>query len=209
MPYLTPDALPAGRVCRTIQIPDTLYFIAAVSGALRELTFVKNWEQFGAATPEDTAQTALVMMNEYYAGENCMIGMVVPFVTTLPPANVLVADGSVYNRVDYPLLYAGLPAALIIDPDTFAVPDLRDVFVMSAGVTYPPLSTGGEAEHDLSITEMPTHAHQITNLIAGVGPVEAGVAIMPAPGLTSFDGGGQPHNNLPPYTALQYGVVAK
>lgn len=35
----------------------------------------------------------------------------------------------------------------------------KDVFILAAGETYPAGSTGGEAEHVLTVEEMPKHAH--------------------------------------------------
>ena len=38
---------------------------------------------------------------------------------------------------------------------------LKDVFLMAAGDSYPAGSTGGEAEHALTVDEMPNHTHMI------------------------------------------------
>ena len=42
-----------------------------------------------------------------------MLGQVVAYITASPPSNVLPCDGTVYNRVDYPELYAVLDLSLI------------------------------------------------------------------------------------------------
>lgn len=87
--------------------------------------------------------------------------------------------------------------------------DLRGKFVLGAGGDYSVGNTGGEEEHTLTIDEMPAHTHEITPFDAqkeydgpnneyawdsrGTGSVE-----------TSSVGGGEAHNNMPPYYALCY-----
>jgi len=63
--WLTPNEEVDGVVCRPLFIPvdDQLYFLAAVNGALLELTHVWNWEDFGTMSAQDAAD----MMNEMYA----------------------------------------------------------------------------------------------------------------------------------------------
>lgn len=88
---------------------------------------------------------------------------------------------------------------------------IKDRFLLGAGDTYSNGSTGGEATHTLSIEEMPSHAHDVNV----VYPFEAG-GVNPYVPYTStnkvyakghFDivqetGGGQPHNNMPPYLTV-------
>ena len=70
--------------------------------------------------------------------------------------------------------------------------------------------TGGEATHTLTVNEMPAHAHTVNINIQHVdGSITSAESL--TSGLqrggrrryfdtTSVDGGGQAHNNLPPYT---------
>jgi hypothetical protein len=77
--------------------------------------------------------------------------------------------------------------------------------------TYAAGSTGGEATHTLTIDEIPAHAHNVdlqslnSNSDAGSGRIATGG--QGAEGLiplieTSSVGGGQAHNNLPPYIVV-------
>ena len=97
---------------------------------------------------------------------------------------------------------------------------LKDVFLMAAGDKYTAGSTGGEAQHKLTVAETPQHRHSSSSYQVGY-PVNTtgnndyctwvnGGAVNnnePTTGengavRTSWVGGGQPHNNLPPYLAV-------
>lgn len=81
-------------------------------------------------------------------------------------------------------------------------------FLLGADDTYAAGSTGGEAEHTLTIDEMPKHNHEIDNLNAsGNATPYMTVSAQDKKGYggnvqTMFAGGGKPHNNLPPYLTV-------
>lgn len=92
---------------------------------------------------------------------------------------------------------------------------LKDVFLMAAGDTYPAGSTGGEAEHVLTVEEMPAHKHELLRprwYAADYADTFTGSIFALTSGITDHGykdkenlkeaGGGQPHNNLPPYLAV-------
>ena len=97
---------------------------------------------------------------------------------------------------------------------------LKDVFLMAAGDTYKAGSKGGEAEHVLTVDEMPKHRHSSSSYQTGYPTsitdandyctwVNGGAINNNDPGTdqngavrTSWVGGDQPHNNLPPYLAV-------
>lgn len=120
--------------------------------------------------------------------------------------------GSIYMSVN-----AADPAALF--GGTWE--QLKDVFLLAAGDTYTAGSTGGEATHTLSVDEMPSHRHSSDSYLNGYansGIVEQdrycswtnyGTSYNNAPNTaesgpvrTSFVGGSQPHNNMPPYLSI-------
>ena len=92
------------------------------------------------------------------------------------------------------------------------VPDLRDRFIVGASDisgtgTYPGVgvgSTGGAATHTLTIAEIPSHNHGTNPNNSATMTVGDGVYDIPQYGGNNYTGGGQPHNNLPPYYALCY-----
>lgn len=86
---------------------------------------------------------------------------------------------------------------------------LKDRFLLAAGDSYAAGSTGGEAQHTLTVDEMPSHGHEIdqlwtdspgNNQLANGG---AGFSLRYNHNkTTSLTGGGEPHNNMPPYLAV-------
>jgi hypothetical protein len=96
---------------------------------------------------------------------------------------------------------------------------MQDTFLLAAGSTYAAGATGGEATHQLTINEMPSHDHdlyavrsggydtygvpitetwsggsnKVTNAVGTGGGYNQGI---------QAKGGGAAHNNMPPYTAV-------
>lgn len=71
MPYLTPDTIPATKLCRRILIPNDLYLVAAVSGALTELTKPYNWQTFGAVSAEAAAAAMFTAVDDFLHSDPC------------------------------------------------------------------------------------------------------------------------------------------
>jgi len=88
---------------------------------------------------------------------------------------------------------------------------IKDTFLLACGDTYENGSTGGDAEVTLKIEEMPVHKHTINaiNSANANGTYRAWAqngysATQTAVAETAMEnaGGGQPHNNMPPYLAV-------
>lgn len=103
MPWLTPeDNAPADTVCRTLEIPNDIGYITAVTGALLDLTNARNWEQHGAATPEETAALMMQMFLAFTASE---CEEATPPVTVIYPDNfVIVAEQGLNPLANYNVL---------------------------------------------------------------------------------------------------------
>lgn len=95
---------------------------------------------------------------------------------------------------------------------------IKDTFILAAGDTYAAGTTGGEAKHTLTLDEMPSHYHCVfgsrgedvgddkddfvrTWTVEGTShPYAVRTTTDPADyGRSSTNGGGQAHNNMPPY----------
>lgn len=70
MPWLTGDTIAAADfICRRLVIPNDIALIMAVNGALLDLVKPRNWEQHGAATPDETAALMQTMFFDYQESE--------------------------------------------------------------------------------------------------------------------------------------------
>jgi microcystin-dependent protein len=156
---------------------------------------------------------------------SALTGMIMPICTVDIPVGMLLCDGSVYQRADYPLLYAAIDPGYHIDADSFTVPDLQDRFVLGAGPVHAENSIGGSFEITQTIAQMPNHSHStdphshtVVESVPAIinGGLEAPAsAAVPTPGTTGLatvtvhdTGGGDAMDITPPFIALRYVVVA-
>jgi microcystin-dependent protein len=173
------------------------------------------WRWKGISTDDwDTIQAQVAQLEKELMTES-QLGHIVPIVTG-PKSNELVCDGSQYDRVDYPELYAVLESEYIDDADSFHVPNIHNNFLVGAGDSYSPDETGGENSHTLSESEMPSHRHSYSDYTANPDLEGLGVPDPLAIGLpkiqsanTNYTGGGNSHENRPPFIGLTFVVIAK
>jgi len=221
MPYLTPDAPPGTTICRTIVIPDDLQWKAIVNGALGELFKAYNFEEYGDLTPEETAAIFLDMWSDYHESECTVIpiGMVAAFTSpdgSMPPKWIY-ADGQTRSRTTYAALFAlyGEKYGAGDGSTSFNIPDLRGRFVYGVGVQNEPnmYVSGGEVQHTLTTLEMPAHTHDQRGFASGATTPVRNIAGARTGSETTVEatgstGGDSPHNNMPPYRTLAYGIYA-
>jgi microcystin-dependent protein len=161
-------------------------------------------------------------------GASLPIGTVLTHAGELPPEGCLICDGSEQLIAEYPELYGviGTRYGAGDGLTTFNLPDLRDKVVLGVSSTRALGSIGGEETHVISIAEMPVHTHvqnshghaigQYTAVFpSGTSPWGAYLGFTDA-GNRTFDtvatnqnaGQGLAHNNMQPYVALTYVIVA-
>ncbi len=106
--------------------------------------------------------------------------------------------GSIYmsvNAANPGLLFGGVWARI------------KDTFLLSAGDTYKAGETGGEAEHVLTVDEMPSHRHSV-KASSTSGMTEQWAMTRAKHSFAEYFtdttqvGGNLPHNNMPPYLAV-------
>lgn len=165
--------------------------------------------------------------------ESVPVGTVLLWSGAMAPEGYVMCDGGVLSKADYAELYAvvgdsfnrgATPNGDVYDAPAgayFRVPDLRGRFVVGmypGGLDYgSPGNSGGAAKVTLTEEEMPRHSHNYVKVRvsdAGLGKAasdELGVN-KNIPGETSKTepaGGGQSHENRPPYYALAYIMKAR
>lgn len=204
-----------------LSMPDCAWFNEHVANSLWSLTREDNWEKAGDVDVSDAIEAAGLLMESFTS----MVGAIFAVAWADIPDSFLVCDGSVYERADYPALYGVLDNVFIVDADTFSVPDLSGRVAIGESSGFAIGEFGGEIEHTLDSGEMPSHSHTDLghthvegNAIAAVAqiPVVPSPAAIPGVGVTGSGaanltntGGGNPHNNMQPYSTVRYVIAAR
>lgn len=157
------------------------------------------------------------------------VGEIRMFAGTFPPEGWAYCDGSILTIVSNVELFSIIGTTYGGDGSTtFALPDLRGRVPIGpgsgSGLTPRTLGEmGGEESHMLTTSEMPTHSHTTAQYAdSTVGSSENPVGRIPArnaAGIPQYGsspntttglvvvgntGSSQPHNNMPPYTVINY-----
>ncbi len=130
---------------------------------IRYLLTASHWEQVGDTTIDE----AVDMFQEAYETLMPFLlepGLTLPCFTLDIPAGWLLCDGSIYDRVDYPQLYAALDPTFHVDADQFAVPFLERRTVYGAGGGWSVGDDVGVEGVTLDVTEIPSHNHSVSDL---------------------------------------------
>lgn len=140
--------------------------------------------------------------------------------------DIFLRNGRCLADVFYPVGSIYISAASTSPADMFGGTweKIEERFLLAASSAYPVGSTGGEATHTLTVSEIPGHRHDTNNWTMVVNAQGANMtpsigaqtvkgtstAIVPNIQATKNGdnnavysaGGGQPHNNMPPYLAV-------
>ncbi len=232
--WLTPNAA-AGFICRRLLIPAGIDWLAIVTGALNELIYDYNFEEYGDQTVQQTVDAFKIMFDQFCLDKDqeCrMIGEIITFASDVSPnSNWLTCDGSSLVRADYPDLFAVIGSTFgSVDGTHFSLPDLAGRVPLGDGTGsgLTPRALGdsfGEETHVLTTSELASHTHTDVGhthiegtaapsaILVGVGaPVpsalpSAGVTGSGSASLTNT-GSDSPHNNMQPGLALHFFIVA-
>ena len=115
-----------------------------------------------------------------------------------------------------------IPTGFVLCDGNNNTPDLRDRFVVGAGSAYSPNNTGGSSSVTLSESQLPSHNHSASSSVSDPGHAHSYIdqyvvinnGYRPWPANNNdcaarnvdsgSAGGGQSHENRPPYYALCY-----
>jgi len=146
-------------------------------------------------------------------------GGIMPYAGPTAPSGWLLCGGQEVSRTTYSALFSAIGTTFGAGDgsSTFNVPDLRDRFPLGdrdqgqsdagrvSNYNTERGDTGGADEHQLTISEMPSHTHTGYNKLFGTGDTEGSSGRVGDFNRTSSStGGDQPHNNMPPFLALNY-----
>lgn len=181
-------------------------------GAVSTICFHTAWIEEGTMSPEEAAFYLKAIVNS--RKEFDLLGTVQIVFREELDSSMLLCDGGVYNKDDYPQLWEVWPSAMK-DATSLTLPDLRNLFLVGAGSDYSRGDTGGEAEVTLTLGQIPSHSHSTHTYTFNIDVESAGIPDPTAIGLpelpdsTGSAGGDGSHENRPPYYAVVYAVIAK
>jgi microcystin-dependent protein len=160
-------------------------------------------------------------MSDPYIGEIRMAGF------SFAPQEWALCNGQLLNIADNDALFSILGTTYGGDGiTTFALPDLRGRVPMHPGGSYVQGQSAGETQHTLTAGEIPAHTHQLNastvashfadptgRVLGNVQPNDLNIFRVQdntstlAGTTVGFTGGSQPHENMQPYTVVNF-VIA-
>lgn len=220
------------RVVRFL-VPSPSWFSQILLGAIERFFRADAFDHVGSVTPGE-AQAIFESIWESYSMQNNNVGQIVAFACdnmefngrdpTQGQSQWRLCNGDFLSVVSYPDLYARIGNTWGGDSTVFGLPDLQGRVLLGVGagpgsVTYALADSGGEVEHTLSVSEMPSHAHTdaghshdfggtlLTSTVVpppldGLSPNPFPQSTLPGFADIQPTGGDQPHENRQPYTAF-------
>jgi len=208
-----------------LQIVTPDWFRRNLVSAIVEMCEQGNWRADGDASVEFARDKSVEMLNSLIVLEESPlpvfampIGSIVGWPSTTIPAKWLECNGQTLNNADYPELYALIGTHYGGGVGIFTLPNFRRKFPIGADpqvAGYHLYDLGGEENHQLSVAELPVHNHGQQNhsgsgsavLVSTTNTGGTGQAALGST-TTANVGSGTPHNNIPPFSAINYIIYA-
>jgi microcystin-dependent protein len=211
---------------------NALFKISNQAGALQKIAFANGTEATHGVTKgqldalQSNLDTVADQLNHVEPP-----GVIKLFAGASAPGGFLLCAGQAVSRTTYGVLFSAIGDVYGAGDgsSTFNIPDLRGRFPLgkddmggtaanrvtsasNGGTNASSLGgNGGEETHTLSISELPGHTHDIIIPSADGSSVSSGVSSGLWEGDNSIPntpsgstGGGEPHNIMPPWLALNY-----
>jgi microcystin-dependent protein len=162
----------------------------AVTGLFEASNYTPETDTHDRYTDSEAASAAPVQSVDGKTGD----------VTTVPSGVITMWSGSVTN----------VPAGWTLCDGSNGAPDLQDRFIVGAGSQYSTGATGGSDSVSLSVSQLPSHSHDYSRY---AGAKQYNTAGNTNHGdntenygtqTTSATGGGEAHENRPPFYALAF-----
>ena len=211
------DALAAATTSAAFRIAADEDGVKAVATALNQVSSTAQSLVFSAGN----GRLYLAQGGSYSEVTSTPIGAIEAFAGSNPPSGWLICDGKTISKDTYPELFAVIGYTYGGSGYAFQVPNLRGQVVVgykSDDSGFNSLGkTGGEKTHRLTEAEMPSHKHAqyVTANSGGSGIRKdhvsdgSGMQSYPQGVSTGYAGGNGDHNNLQPYTVLNYIIRIK
>lgn len=201
----TPE-LTGQKVIRALVIDSAL--LPHIGDAITQLTYMWGWKQVGDSIIDITDECKDALDSWY---SPMIIGQVSQFLGDLPPG-WLELDGSTYNNSDYPEL-AGMLDSQFISGSQFTLPDIRDLFLLSAGTINTLGDSGGSEQVTLTVDELPEHSHGYIPPTLNIDLEAPGAPDILAAGIgtetqTTTEGQGEPFSIMPPFFVVKVGIFS-
>ena len=172
---------------------------------IQEQDITRGVDHDSAITLYDNAKNTF----DAFASKSTPAGTILIYGGATAPEGFLMCNGQAVSRSDYDVLFQiiGTTFGTGDGTTTFNVPDLRTKFIVGSGNGYSLGSTGGAASVTLTTQEIPAHTHTV-NMTNGASGGSTVPAHNTGSGVTTFGsgstGGGQAHENRPPYLTVNF-----
>lgn len=193
-------------------------FVRTLQGILEDI-----YKRYGRLGMNDLSKVFRGTVNGLESDMGAVQGNVTTLAGAFEQLNTAVATLNAAKLAKTELLDAVYPIGSLYMSVSAAEPNtlfggtwerLKDRFLLAAGDTYAAGATGGEAAHTLTVEEMPSHNHSLSDPIdknsIKLGSMTGDANWALTKRAASYDynlttnntGGGAAHNNMPPYLTV-------